>query len=265
MSELVKLTAEGCAATFDPADGGRLTSFRIGEHEILVPTGKDMWHYGSFVMAPWVGRLRNATLNYQGKQYGFPANAGPHALHGLVLDRAWQVTGDGELSIELGDPWPWPCRVVQKTKLARGRADFTLEIHAKQPMPAALGWHPWFLRRLANTPAAAELQLDFEAAKMWANDEVSLPTGELTTEFPPQPWDYCFRELAHDPVVRWPGELELTVSSSCTDWIIYTMEEEGMCVEPWTAPPNSVNMPNPQIVRPGAPLVATMTWTWRTA
>jgi galactose mutarotase-like enzyme len=41
------------------------------------------------------------------------------------------------------------------------------------------------------------------------------------------------------------------------------MEDAGVCVEPWTAPPNSLNMPNPRIVTPDAPLVATMTWTWR--
>jgi hypothetical protein len=41
------------------------------------------------------------------------------------------------------------------------------------------------------------------------------------------------------------------------------MEDAGVCVEPWTAPPNSLNMPNPRIVTPDAPLVASMTWTWR--
>jgi galactose mutarotase-like enzyme len=41
------------------------------------------------------------------------------------------------------------------------------------------------------------------------------------------------------------------------------MEDEGVCVEPWTAPPNSLNMPNPRIVMPGVPLVTMMTWAWR--
>ena len=86
-------------------------------------------------------------------QYQFTANSGPHALHGLVTDLPWQVTGDGELSIELGDPWPWPCRVVQRTELSAGRATFRIEVHAHVNMPAAVGWHPWFVRRLAGTPA----------------------------------------------------------------------------------------------------------------
>jgi aldose 1-epimerase len=71
----------------------------------------------------------------------------------------------------------------------------------------------------------------------------------------PRPWDYCFRDLHADPIVRWLGELELTVSSDCTDWVLYDMEEAGVFVEPWTAPPNSLNMTNPTIVTPDAPLV----------
>ena len=91
-------------------------------------------------------------------------------MHGLVTERPWRVTGDGELSIELGDPWPWPCRVVQRTELSAGRATFRIEVHARVAMPAAVGWHPWFVRRLAGTPASAELELDVEPGLMWAND-----------------------------------------------------------------------------------------------
>ncbi len=255
---MMRIISEDCAATFDPADGGRLTSFRVRDHELLVANGSDIYHFGSFVMAPWVGRLRDARLNYGGAQHRFPANSGPHALHGLVTDRPWQVTGDGELSVELGAPWPWPCRVVQRTQLSPGRATFRIEVHAREVMPAAVGWHPWFVRRLAGS----ELELDVRPGSMWANDATGLPSGELTAPVP-RPWDYCFRDLSADPVVRWPGVLELTVGSDCEDWVIYDREEAGVCVEPWTAPPNSLNLPNPRIVTPDAPLAATMTWTWR--
>jgi aldose 1-epimerase len=260
VTAIMKLTAEGCSATLDPADGGRLRSFRIGDHELLVADGKDLFHSGSFVIAPWVGRLRDARLTYGGAQHQFTANSGSHALHGLVTDRPWRVTGDGELSIELGAPWPWPCRVVQRIQLKAGQATFRIEVHTRADMPAAVGWHPWFVRRLAGTPA--ELELDVKPGRMWANDITGLPNGELTAPAP-QPWDYCFRDLLADPVVRWPEELELTVGSECEDWVFYDMEDAGVCVEPWTAPPNSLNMPNPRIITPDAPLVASMTWTWR--
>lgn len=262
MSALMELTATDCSATFDPADGGRLVSFQVRGQEILCTGGADLFHWGNFVMAPWVGRLRDARLDFEGKSYPFVANKGPNALHGLVTDTPWQVTGDGEMSVALPAPWPWAGRVVQRTTLSEGRAEFVIELHAEERMPAAIGWHPWFVRKLPGAPDSAELQLDIAPGKMWLNDETGLPTGALGAPVP-QPWDYCFRELAADPVLRWPGVLELTVSSDCDDWIIYNMEPEGLCVEPWTAPPNSLNLPNPRIVLPGDPLVATMTWTWR--
>ena len=258
----MRLSAEGCSATFEPTDGGRLRSFRIGDHELLLARGDDVFHFGSFVIAPWVGRLRNARLSYGDVERRFAANSGPHALHGLVTDRPWRITGEGELSIDLGEPWPWPCRVVQRAELEPGRATFRIELYARAEMPAAVGWHPWFVRRLAGTPRSAELEIDVEPGLMWANDATGLPTGEMAAPAP-RPWDYCFRDLRADPVVRWRGELELTVSSDCEDWVIYEREEAGVCVEPWTAPPNSLNMPNPRIVTPDAPLVASMTWTWR--
>jgi aldose 1-epimerase len=152
--------------------------------------------------------------------------------------------------------------VIQRTELGARRATFRIEVHARVDMPAAVGWHPWFVRRLARAPSSAELELDVEPGLMWANDATGLPSGELTKPAP-RPWDYCFRELSADPVVRWPGELELTISSDCEDWVFYDKEDEAVCIEPWTAPPNSLNMPNPRIVTPDAPLVAIMTWTWR--
>lgn len=72
MTATMRLAVEGCEATFDPADGGRLSSFRVGDHELLVTRGKDVFHSGSFVIAPWVGRLRDAVLNY-----GAPCTASP--------------------------------------------------------------------------------------------------------------------------------------------------------------------------------------------
>ncbi len=258
----MELRAEGCRAVFDPQDGGRLTSFRIGDHEILVANGADRWHFGSFVMAPWVGRLRDARLDYNSRQYAFEANSGPHALHGLVTQAPWRVTSDGEMSIDLPSSWPWRGRVVQRLELLPGEARFRIELHAQEAMPAAVGWHPWFVRCLAGTALSSQLRPAINPRLMWANDASGMPNGSLSAPAS-QPWDYCFRDLEADPLLRWGGELELTVSSDCEDWVIYNMEEAGICVEPWTAPPNSLNMPSPRVVVPDEPLIAWMTWRWR--
>jgi len=263
MSSHMHLEADGCSATFDPSDGGRLTSFVVAGRELLVQQGVDLYHWGSFVIAPWVGRLRDGTLRFNGDEYHFPLTDPPHALHGLVTQRPWEVVADGVMSIELADPWPWPCRVVQNASLTKDSCSFQIRVESDAPMPVAVAWHPWFTRQLtAPNGHDTEIELDVNPGLMWANDPTGLPSGELIKPVA-RPWDYCFRALSEAPIVRWPGLLELTVDSSCTEWVFYDEDKSGICVEPWTAPPNSLNMANPTLVTPAQPLNAAMTWAWR--
>ncbi|MEI2655357.1 MAG: hypothetical protein V9G12_25000 [Microthrixaceae bacterium] len=67
--------------------------------------------------------------------------------------------------------------------------------------------------------------------------------------------------LGADPIVRWAGALELTVSSSFDDWVIFTRPEHALCVEPESGAPNDINRV-PHVVLPEQPLVGTMTLSW---
>jgi aldose 1-epimerase len=264
----IVLSAGGTTAAVDLA-GGRLASLVVDGRELLVQHGRDVFHWGSFPMAPWVGRLRHGRLVVDGEVVQLPVNAPPHALHGLVTERAWQVvSGDErtvELTVELGrertDPWPWRGRVVQVVRLAENRLDFTLTLHAAQPMPAEIGWHPWFVRQLPSDDGPVPAQWDIDGGQIYLNAADGLPSGELGAP-PPPPWDYCFVGLGRPPTIRWPGLLEVTVDSDRDHWVLYDEEEAGICVEPWTGPPNSLNTPTRNVVTPSRPLSATMTWAW---
>jgi aldose 1-epimerase len=265
----IRLVAGDTAAVVDPEAGGRLASLTVADHELLVAHGGDAFHWGSFPMAPWVGRLRHGRLAVDGDIVELPRNAPPHALHGLVTERTWQVTGHHgssvELAIELGtehDVWPWPCRVSQSVTLREDGMDFRLGVLAEQPMPADIGWHPWFVRTLAGSDGPVEAELEVAGGQIYLNDAEDIPSGELGPP-PPRPWDYCFTGLERRPTLRWPGVLELTVDSDCDHWVFYDEEPAGICVEPWTGPPNSLNGPAPTTVAPERPLEATMTWRWR--
>lgn len=268
----VRLEAGDTTAVVDPAAGGRVSSLVIGAHELLVPNGSDGFHWGSFPMAPWVGRLREGRFRFGGQVVQLPVNAGPHALHGLVSELPWTVMSADErsvtLSVDLGhapaDPWPWRCRVEQLISLSRNRIDFRLEVQADRPMPADIGWHPWFNRTLSTLEGQVSAELDVRSSRMYLNDGDGLPSGEFGPP-PPPPWDYCFIELDRSPTLHWPGLLELTVHSDCDHWVLYDMEPAGVCVEPWTGPPNSLNGPTCHVVTPDLPLTATMSWTWRRA
>ena len=161
--------------------------------------------------------------------------------------------------IDLGPDWPFAGGVVQRFELTADSLTCRIELHAEEPMPASIGWHPWFSRRIPGT--SGELELDVEPGAMYRRDAAGIPTGELVPPSP-GPWDDTFVDLRRPPVLRWPGFLELTVESDCTCWVIYTSPSDALCVEPQTAPPNALNA-DPTIVEPGRPLTAEMTWRWR--
>lgn len=257
--DVVELTAPGVRAVVDLVAGGRLASLVVDGRELLKTEGDGPITWGSFPMAPFAGRVRDATLVFAGSTYALRPSLPPHAIHGTVHERRWRAEGDGSIATELGPDWPFAGRAVQRFDIGPDHLRFRLEVHGDEPMPASIGWHPYFLRRL--TDVDEELELDFEAGAMYVRDAAGIAT-ERRVAPPPGPWDDCFTDLAGPPVLRWPGFLELTIEADCPDWVIYTAPEDALCVEPQTAPPNSINT-DPTIVRPDRPLVAEMTWRWR--
>ncbi|MFL5673071.1 MAG: aldose 1-epimerase [Chloroflexota bacterium] len=257
--EKLELSAQGVTAVIDLVAGGRVASLVVDGRELLKTTGDDPIAWGSFPMAPYAGRVRDAILHFEGVDHRLPRRLPPHAIHGTVLDKPWDVVGEATISTDLGPDWPFRGRAIQRFELGPDHLTCRLELHADDPMPASIGWHPYFLRRLEGVDAP--LELDFDAGAMLVRDAAGIAT-DRTVVPGPGPWDDCFVDLRHPPVVRWPGFLELTIESGCPAWVVYTEPQDAICVEPQTAPPDAVNT-HPMIVRPGAPLVAEMTWRWR--
>jgi aldose 1-epimerase len=261
------LTTDGAVASIRP-DGGRLASLVIDGREILVTDDLHPFAWGSFPMVPFAGRLRNGSFTFGGRTWQLPRNSPPHAIHGLVAESDWRVDGPATIDLALGEPWPFSGRVVQRFELAPGVLTCRLELHADEPMPAIIGWHPWFARRpvtataeAADRPAAGPLELDFRAERMYAKDDDGIPTGELVAA-PAGPWDDCFTRPVRPPALRWPGYLELAIESDCPAWVVYDRPPHAVCVEPQTGPPNALNS-EPEIVMPRYPLVREMRWRWR--
>lgn len=262
------LDAPGAHAVVDLVRGGRLASLVIDGRELLVTDGVGRMAWGSFPMAPFAGRVRDGRFTFRDKSYQLPIELPPHAIHGTVMDRSWHRLEPRTIGTELGPDWPFAGRAVQHFELGEGRLDVRLELHADEPMPASMGWHPWFRRQLAGSDRAdgatsptPPVELDLAAGSMYVRDAAGITTLDRTPPVP-GPWDDCFTDLRRPPVLRWPGFLELTIESDCRDWVVYTVPTEALCVEPQTAPPDALNL-EPAIVEPGRPLVATMTWRWR--
>ena len=257
--ERLALTAPGAAAVVDLVAGGRLASLVIDGREILKTAGSGPIAWGSFPMVPFAGRVRDGILTFDGVEHRLPLGLPPHAIHGTVLERPWVLIGEATIGTDLGPDWPFRGRAIQRFDLRAGSLACRLELHVDEPMPASIGWHPYFRRRLQGVDG--ELELDLDAGALLVRDGAGIATDKAI-EPGAGPWDDCFIDLRRPPIVRWPGFLELTIDSDCTAWVVYTVPEDAICVEPQTAPPDAVNT-DPTIVLPGRPLIAEMTWRWR--
>ncbi len=255
----VLLEAGGARVVVLPADGGRMGSVVVDGRELLVTGSPDgPIHWGSYPMAPWAGRIRRGRFAFDGVVHQLPISMPPHAIHGVVYDRPWTVVGEDEITIDLDERWPFRGRVSQRFALDAGGLEVSMTLDADEPMPVAMGWHPWFRRVLeADAPP---VRLAFDAGSMLVRDGEGMPTGDRV---PPSdgPWDDAFTDATESPVLEWPGQLRLALTSTCAWWVVYSMPEHAICVEPQSGPPDAVNSA-PEVVAPGTPMTHVMRWRW---
>ena len=102
-------------------------------------------------MAPWCGRIEGGVLEWDGQTHQLPVTHDGHAIHGVLWDQAWTVEAAGDdmavisARFEPGG-WPFAGLARQLFELRDGELVTSAELLAEEPMPAALGWHPWFHR-----------------------------------------------------------------------------------------------------------------------
>lgn len=272
MVERIVLRAGAAGAVLDPGAGGRIAALQVDGRDLLLTEGWGPIAWGCYPMVPWAGRLRDGILRWAGEVHRLPTDLlPPHAIHGTLVEASWDVEEAGEaaatLAADLGPPWPFGGRAVHRVRLTPGGLEAELEVAAAdRPMPAIVGWHPWFPRVLgdaAGAAAGAPVEIDLPAGGMLVRGADGLPTGAVARPIPPGPWDDCFVDLAGPPRIRWPGALEVAIASDAKFWVVYDEREEAVCVEPQTGPPNGLATGQHAVVEPGAPLVASMCLSWR--
>lgn len=255
--------------TVDPAAGGRVASLRADGHELLVTRPSDQvapdpMRWGSFPMVPWAGRVRHGRFTHDGRAHRLPIGLPPHAIHGTGYVQPWTVTESSDrtlaITVDLGADWPFGGSAEQRFTVDGPVLTLAMMVTAAaEPMPAMVGWHPWFRREVRGGGA---LELDFEAGQMYALDREAIPTGDLI-DAPPGPWDNCFTAVTQPIVLRWPGLGQLKLSSSCDHWVVYDEPDHALCVEPQTDAPDSFNR-HPAVVAAGQSLEATFELRWQT-
>ncbi|PCG87896.1 aldose epimerase [Streptomyces sp. WZ.A104] len=261
--ENVRLSVGDAELTVDPVHGCRISSLRIGGVELL----RQGERYGCFPMVPWCGRTGNGRFRNGDALHELPLNSPPHAIHGTGRDTSWHTAhtaadadeGRASFYYDLAEPWPYEGRVTQTFELTEDGLTLGLAVETYgNSFPAQAGWHPWFHRSIGG---GRDAELSFDAAWQEERGADHLPTGRRIDPVA-GPWDDCFgMPDGVDVKLTWPGQLELTVKSRSEWVVVYDEQDEAVCVEPQSGPPNGLNTA-PRLVTPIDPLETTTTWSW---
>jgi galactose mutarotase-like enzyme len=279
---VIQLRAGSSSATIDPERGARLAGLAVGGRELIVcaPDADDRtFLWGSFLMAPWCGRIAGAAFEWRGRPHRLNASLDGNAIHGTVWDQAWTVESatarEAVLTARL-EPGGWPFAGSVRQRYVLGDAELvtSAEILADQPMPAALGWHPWFVR------SGGDARLTVLSAHT-LETEAMIPTGRRLpvdgttdlrhgTEIGARLLDHCYTEARSPALVEWPDlRLEIAFDAPLGCVVVHS-RATSFCVEPQTAWPNPIALEAAGVsgtglatLDAGDRLAASMTWSWR--
>jgi len=248
----------------DPCAGGTVSALRHRDLDLLRPSPArigpafDPRNYSAFPMVPFVGRIHNGQFECDGTAIELPKNLPPepHAIHGHGWHAAWKLESETADTASLvynhtADAWPWDYTARQAFELNENGLTIRLSVtnHSDAPMPAGLGWHPYFPRDKAilTVPTARE----WAPVSSTGNDipQVGPPTIDLSACKPVEALTIDTTFSVSEPTITivWPTHsIRLTSDSVFTHATVYVPPgEDFFCAEPITHAPNAVNSTRP--------------------
>lgn len=294
----VILETEQARVSALPTVGGAIASYRVkrsaGLFDILRPTDErdtaqnDPRNLTCFPLVPYSNRIRDGRFRFEGRDVALPLNFGdhPHSIHGHGWQSAWSVDRVGEAEAILryehaADAWPWAYRAVQR--MALEQSDLLLALSLENlgagPMPAGLGFHPYF-------PRHGGARLTAAVDEVWLVDDEVMPTRRAAL---PDRWalpdgvdvdgldcDNLFEGWTGTACVRWPADgadVILTASEALRRLVVYAPAgEDFFCAEPVSHITDAFNLASGgradtgmQVLRPGESLAGWMRLTPRKA
>lgn len=135
---------------------------------VLRPAPAGASHFNDtscYLLAPWANRIAGARFRFRGRDVALaPSWPDGTAIHGEVCRRRWRILDRSPVSARLGVSggpdgstaaaraapgcWPWRYDAVARYELdgARLVCDLSLTNADSEPMPAGVGFHPFFVR-----------------------------------------------------------------------------------------------------------------------
>ena len=268
-----------------PDLGAAVATLRYQGRDVLRPTApgaNDPFETAAFVLVPYANRIAGGRLRVGDRDVRIERNAPgqAHPLHGHGWRLPWRVesmAGDSAtLSFEHpADSWPWHYIATQTLTLRSDSLELALAVENRDstPMPAGLGWHPYFHK-------GEGAQLEAQVEGVWLTDEECLPVrlaqgtrfghwGRGDEVARPELVDHCYTGWQGVAQILLPQErLHLTLTASRPLHWLHIYSPPGLdffCVEPVSHMPNAINRSAPapvtghRLLAPGECLEARVT------
>jgi len=258
--DLITLRAGNAAVELAPEVGGSVTRYWIERgpvtREWLRPTPAGALRAGhpelaaAFPLVPYSNRIRAGRFSFRGRSVVEPLNRPPerHAIHGHGWQARWQPTEVTAVTARLeyrhpAGAWPWAYHATQRFILTPSEltVELSLSNHSAAPMPAGLGWHPYFPRTPRVTIAA-------DVRAMWLTDEERMPTERVAPPAAPfgRGRDNCFVGWSRRVTIDWPelGARLLMRAEPPLDYlVVFTPARRPFfCIEPVSQVTDAFNL-----------------------
>jgi aldose 1-epimerase len=187
-----------------PALGGSIAGLWLDDIPVLRstpgPALRQARLAGSYPLVPFSNRIGQATFSWAGQRHSLLPNnpPEPHAIHGVGWQHLWTVLQADAQRAQLAykheadGGWPFAFAAEQEIELANQSLVLRMRLtnQSDAPMPAGLGWHPFFVKRPGS-------QLRFAASGRWEMNAAKLPTHwlpvpGLDTDCATLDVDHCF-------------------------------------------------------------------------
>lgn len=256
---MIRLAHGALELLLAPDVGGSVAAFRTDGRNLLRPAPEacaDVLSMAAFPLVPFAGRIRHGCFEFNGGRVRLPANFAPepHAIHGHGWQRPWRVERVTATSATLfyehaADAWPWPYTARQHFALDDLGLTLDLELVniAPTPMPAGLGWHPYFPRR--------DARLRADVSQCWPSGSetgIGAPVA-LTRDTDLRDWrdvatlslDDTFCAGSGGAQLRWPDRhITLEAGDAGRFLVVYVPEgRDFFCVEPISHVPGALHDP----------------------
>jgi len=259
--DLLHLKAGESVLVLAPRHGGAIARLALAGREILRraeeygPNAAAPLHLGEFPMAPWVNRIAGGRFTWGQREIDVAngPSGDPQGLHGVCWQSHWSVFESGPSQAVLGmdwsaaEGWPFPFRFTRRFTLTGDQLAIECSLHntGDGPMPAALGFHPYF--------PAAGARLAAATAGAWLTDAGGLPTMrgledvcvrmQDTLNVGEDVLDNCFVGWNGSARIDWSTHAIMMRTEPPLRYLqIYTPAGAGyFCVEPQSAMPDAFN------------------------